>query len=82
MPVGKIIKKLSEEVGAAHSSSPVAPRRINTQSGGVQPTQATTIRADRGGVRENEGTRRRRERMGGADANIIRTEAEHTGYRE
>ena len=82
MPVGKMVEKLSEEVSRAHSSAPVPPRRINTQGGGVRPTQTTTIRADRGPARENEGSRRRREHAGGADANVIRPRATHTGYQE
>ena len=87
MAIGKMVKKaiedLGDQAGRQHSSAPT-PQRVNTTSSrgmaGASPT-GTAIRTDKG-VRENEGSRRRRERMGGADANIIRTEASHTGYRE
>ncbi len=81
MAIGKMIKNLAAQAGSRTSAAPT-PRRVNQASGGVQPTQATTIRADRGATRENEGIRRRREIQGGADANVIRPEASHTGYRE
>lgn len=87
MAIGKVIKRaiesLSDQAGRQHSSAPT-PERVNTTSSrgmaGAAPA-STAVRTDNT-VRENEGSRRRRERMGGADANIIRTEASHSGYRE